>query len=168
MRSSCLNECEIVTGPRRRPLSLRFAVDTHCRLHTLSREEEGPTEEIPPLPLPLSPPFPLSPFCSALFYDNFLCWRDSGGKTGTLHANSGLRINEDGQRRRQRTYCTRFKGHFGTRVTGLRIRRRLRFAMEDRSKWRRRETVFRYCRYHNHHLKRFSGSLPFWRNDHSK
>ena len=37
-------------------LSLRFAVDTHCRLHTLSREEEGPTEEIPPpLSLPLSP-----------------------------------------------------------------------------------------------------------------
>ena len=51
-------------------------------------------------------------------------------KTGTLHANSGLRINEDGRQQQGRTdgrTNTRFKGHFGTRVTGLWIRLLFRF-----------------------------------------
>ena len=131
-------------------LSLRFAVDTHCRLHTLSRE--GRTDrprKFPLLCLCLSlSPFHYPPSVLLCFTTTFFAGGRRGAKTGTLHANSGLRINEDGQRRRQRTYCTRFKGHFGTRLTGLRIR--LRFAMEDRSEWRRRETVLCSYRYHDH------------------
>ena len=61
-------------------LSLRFAVDTHCRLHTLSREEEGPTEEIPPpLSLPLSP-FHYPPSVLLCFTTTFFAGGTAGAK----------------------------------------------------------------------------------------
>ena len=48
---------------------------------------------------PLSP-FHYPPSVLLCFTTTFFAGGRRGAKTGTLHANSGLRINEDGQRRR--------------------------------------------------------------------
>ena len=137
------------TGPR--PLSpvLQW---THIADCTRSRERDRGNSPSSVFPLSI---IPLLLFCFVLRQLSLL-----EAKTGTLHANSGLRINEDGRqqgRTNQRTN-TRFKGHFGTRVTGLRIRALLWYSRV----WWKNHSFYSY-QGRGKDSEMVSKSWPLWR-----